>query len=1182
MPRMVISSGPAPKVSAPTKAAVPAPTPARTTALLTAKSSGGIKSEPATPSITTGMTRGQQLTLARDKIFAPPESKLPTPTVSQLAAQSRQTDLGRMTAAIRAGMIPGTDFLDQAVTNFGKQILSLPATTLQGVEQLGIAAAPAFTGHIGQAWSNELHLLGQAVSSDPFVRAISTGSTKPLAQNPLGAGLDLTGVYGLTGSGLGAVARAGALGDTLKTAAAVGGREPLLAAPEIAGSAVGHGYSGNLFTKAIQQTWDRYRDQNALPRQMFGLRSRQLLQKQVALQHTGRVGMRADDERTVVQTLTKAAKGLGPEERAVTPLLVGTGGGRHVLDLHLQNMLNEGDVWANATKETRAAAIKATQAAIAKDDAGQFDWAGVNRVAEAYHGLRASVEQKMIALGKLSEEQAANRVEMDRALLEPNVHFFEHPTTNPALQQMVRHLAQESRDASKELKIATAAREHYLGRHAGASNALAQLRAATPVDPATDALMNRMLDMRGMIDASHPGIKAFHELNVSRAQERADAAAQAVEAARNALNQEKLSGTVIEDPTAPPIPSTNKYYGNMRVRPITAEDYRAIRERDIAEGKGPSYGSYVRRTNPDRILPSDMFQSLHSRREPLVTLAEQGKKYTGEALISGDYRADFSELGRQLLADLHRAHGIAEDKAFLDRYSLPNDEGLKAWNNSIDAQNAADAYTSRHGLPMTVMKDYEGTWRALPETAVRELRRQRETDYPTALGKLITKPNAIFRKTVLPYSPKLPVMHTVENISRTAALEKMNPVRTVLDYRRFRNFLRILPDEERAKWEQLVTPGSMSRSGTAGEVENVTRVAGQHSLPVEGVRQVMRGLDHTSTTIIKGQRWLEKRAQTVAGGAYLRTQLREMGVGFKDAELAVNKYSQKLADGLASEADAERAAQMMHRVYGQYNAFTANSRYALRLMPFAPWYINAARLVFQVLPRDHPLFSALLQDINQATQKGWTQQHAGLPADLQTALNVGPNAWLDVGKLTPIGIPSVNTSGLAQGASLFAPWATGPALAAAGIGPFGQALKGPGMGYGQSYAGGIFNTNTPGAALTSLLEAGEQTAEEFGMPLNDIARLLFGHGGTLYNTDTPVLHLAGIGSVATKPGTAGKGIGPALNKVLNPFHATDYTPNTNRTYGIGTSLANTSAGSLAGATGGSLASASMGNLSGAK
>ncbi|HEX4009786.1 MAG TPA: hypothetical protein VHX62_07250, partial [Solirubrobacteraceae bacterium] len=65
-------------------------------------------------------------------------------------------------------------------------------------------------------------------------------------------------------------------------------------------------------------------------------------------------------------------------------------------------------------------------------------------------------------------------------------------------------------------------------------------------------------------------------------------------------------------------------------------------------------------------------------------------------------------------------------------------------------------------------------------------------------------------------------------------------------------------------------------------------------------------------------------------------------------------------------------------------------------------------------------------------------------------------------------------------------------------------------------------------------------------------RIVEGHGGTLYNTATPDLHLLSggkVGSVPVKAGTTNQQRGflklpPSIDRVLDPFHPTTYGKST--------------------------------------
>ena len=1146
---------------------------------------------------------------------------------AELAAAERgsakaQASGGWPLGAIRGAGPLGTPGLLQHLKGAGpgvlgtlaNQIFHLPLTTLEGTIQLGKTAIPAVAMGLGDAVTgNEsgaakeggklLNLGKSIVTSDPIYQAISTGSTAPLEHNPLGVLLDATGLYGAAGDAAGALARTGALGDAAKSAAALGGRGARAVLPGVEGTALPRGYSTNLMTKGLQVLADRHAPamQSALDDaltngRLTGAAIDHNLRKQVAAMHTAEQSTRQAHEEGFLKALARVKPGRGQdEERNIAPLVALTGQNRAGIDQLYETMLREGEPADAETAASRSRLLKHIEAMQQKDDRGKFNWEATNQAAEAYAPLIARQEAEQHVLGMRDVQQMAQRVDNARALLEPNVHYLDHPITDPRYLQAAHdaaavkrqavsdltaaqgpHVSDAERAAQANLDAAKQARTAYLGEttrggargaYRGASAALADVMRSLPVHPATDALMNKALDLRQILDGQHPELRALHDAAVSRAGADLRAAKQVSKAERaaeitarkadvtnaeralldagRAVKLNKLRGAVIEDDNVPAVRAG--HFKGLRVRPLTAEDVAGIRAED------PARQSYVSAVNPERRGARSLRSALGTRRgDQVVPMAEHGGHYTGEALKSGDIRTGWSALPNTLLRNERWLSEERETQNFLRRFSIPADHG-RPLENVADAKAQAAAYGSRHGIKVATV-ERNGELHNVPESAVTELNRQRSLDRPTTAARLLlTLPNRVFRETVLPYSPKLPIMHNVENLTRTALLEHGNPVQAVQDFRRGRAILSAMSDEVRGRLRSLLAPGTLSRTGAAGDAEDLGRFVNDPAertalgnaahAPVAAVKATVRGMDQLSRGIIHVQRYFEKNAQTIALGNHGRQLLQEFGHSYLDASASVDKYAEKLAEHLATPADAERAADALHTAYGKYNAFTANTRVGLRLMPFGSWYMNAARLVFQTLPRDHPLFDALLQDTQHANAASWNAQHAGLPPDMQASLPVGPHAYLDIGKLLPLP-PAENPA--ATAAKLTLPIYSAPALAlGAAEDPFGRALVGPNTPYGKTASNSIFSGKPFGQGLASALE---QVAEGMGGPLNDIARGLYGHGGIFYNTSTPALHLLSLGkfgSVAIKPGSTSDqrgwlGLPPALDKVLDPSHPTTY------------------------------------------
>lgn len=1016
------------------------------------------------------------------------------------------------------------------------QISQLPASTLEGVTQLGGAGYQAVAhGNLHPLG----HLLSSAVTNDPIVRAISEGSLKPLGQDPLGTLLDASIAYGGVGKLAGAVARSGRVGATLKDAAALGSREPFIAAPEVPGSAVARAYSPNVFTKIAQKARDAREGGTG---RVDVAKANAAIRRQVAMAHTAETGQRGADEAAIVKGMAGAKAPLGPEERNVASIAAGFGIGPEEFPA-LRAEMERSPVPIDPVKAAqREENIQMLRDAEAKYAGGNFDMIGTGNATEVHDALRAPLEIQKRLEGLRADTEMERALDKRRALLEPNVHPLKQATTDPLLRQAFKDAKDQAKTAKENLATATRERAATLGQYSGASRTLSDITKKIPVAPNTDPLLSHALDLRKILDETLGPTKAYHDARVAYHEEAAANATKALQEARKAMASKKIpkDTAMIEDPTVPQM--THGNLKGMRVRPIEPADVAEIRKND------PFVQSFVSMRNPDVEGAQSMQTLLGFPNDVTVPAETGGKAYTGEAILGGDFRPGWSLMTNSLIRDNRAVSALREWRNFLDRWSIPNDKGFATHASRDAAAAAAKEYKDRTGLDTAMLTDQNGGIHLVPKAAADELRRQWSRDQPKGLERAIVKGNRLFRKTVLPYSVKLPVMHQVENTTRIAALEKGNVLRAIPDYMRGRAILRQAGPIERARLQSLVTPGSLSRAGAGGEAEDLGRLAVDRSAPAAAIHAAGSAIGEAGTQIIRAQRAMEHAAQTTALGAHARQLLQEAGHSWLDANTNVTRYVDELRQGFANPATVERAAASMHRWLGQYNAFTGRERAFLRMAPFASWYMNAAKLVFLHLPRDHPLFSALVHDVNLATQQDWAAQHAGLPADLQSAASVGPNAWLDIGKFTPIGVQPATLQGLGQtAAGLTLPYLSSPALAIAGKDPFMQDLKGPNAAFGEGSSPTGIESGGEGTKQAAL-SAVEQLLEAVGGPLNDASRLIYEHGGTFYNTATPVLHLASgglVGNADVKPGSTSQARGflnlpAAIDRVLDPFHPTTF------------------------------------------
>lgn len=237
---------------------------------------------PAPKALTTGANpRGTAIVVPQHSVgqvqAAKVKASIPVPTHGAFGG-------GPTVAAVQASKLPSGFLTGRAniISRLGNEVINLPASTLEAGEELAPAIYHGVTG-MGDVLSLRPsaathqftpieHLAKGAVTSDPVYRAITQGSLKPLAQNPLGTIQDALGGWGAIGRGIGAVARSGAVGEDVARAASTGsriGREVVSGLPET----LQH-YSPNVLTKGLQQAHDSLLPNGTALTRKLGLKGR--------------------------------------------------------------------------------------------------------------------------------------------------------------------------------------------------------------------------------------------------------------------------------------------------------------------------------------------------------------------------------------------------------------------------------------------------------------------------------------------------------------------------------------------------------------------------------------------------------------------------------------------------------------------------------------------------------------------------------------------------------------------------------------------------------------------------------------------------------------------------------------------------------------------------------------------
>lgn len=126
---------------------------------------------------------------------------------------------------------------------------------------------------------------------------------------------------------------------------------------------------------------------------------------------------------------------------------------------------------------------------------------------------------------------------------------------------------------------------------------------------------------------------------------------------------------------------------------------------------------------------------------------------------------------------------------------------------------------------------------------------------------------------------------------------------------------------------------------------------------------------------------LESQFQTAMLGKALRDSPLMDGHTLKMSHAAV----EQAARGLKGTNEQAAFAREVERMYGKYQAFSPDTRWAISTYtPFIAWWLNAVKFIADVLPRDHPAATTLIVASEQATEE-WRKDE-GLDLFIKGAL----------------------------------------------------------------------------------------------------------------------------------------------------------------------------------------------------
>lgn len=281
--------------------------------------------------------------------------------------------------------------------------------------------------------------------------------------------------------------------------------------------------------------------------------------------------------------------------------------------------------------------------------------------------------------------------------------------------------------------------------------------------------------------------------------------------------------------------------------------------------------------------------------------------------------------------------------------------------------------------------DGAGPWAVIHETAANRIQDHLKLQAPMVGLKGLQKVNQAFRNAVLPLSVKWVTGNVVEAAFRTT-LAKAGP----LSYLTGRRVLAGVDDlAERGVIPRALAEEARARTVGGGHFAMADRTSvhrGSKQFEDSALRPVARALGAMARAPGPrqlGQLWhaythfvfsantlLERQFQTALAGKYVRTMMmspREIGITQRAVEQA--------ARGLTDTNEQAQMGRFVDRAYGKYGKFNPTERALIAYYtPFIAWSLNAVKFVTSVLPKDHPVATALTVAASNASDE-WLKDH---------------------------------------------------------------------------------------------------------------------------------------------------------------------------------------------------------------
>lgn len=354
-----------------------------------------------------------------------------------------------------------------------------------------------------------------------------------------------------------------------------------------------------------------------------------------------------------------------------------------------------------------------------------------------------------------------------------------------------------------------------------------------------------------------------------------------------------------------------------------------------------------------------------------------------------------------------RAQPFGGKQAALDELVKSSDQTT----NLADAMVEATSYSGGK-----VPKNDAGPWVLQPQAYV-----ARMNEHMKMIGRGGVDPigqgiGNVFRPLVLATSPKWLVGNIVEAALRSG-VNHAGPRSWYTMHRIMKKLEKSNPDLHAVLMEEVLGGGHFAMSSrVAVHVSKDRFIPGskmnEFSASVgafaraPGVKMLPQ-LWHAYTNFVMNtvNRSIERQFQTAMAGKRIRETLMD-----DDLLKLSDKAFDSAAKGLTDINEVIALGQAVDRAYGRYSKFSPRQRFWISMYtPFIAWSLNAVRFCYDVLPRDHPVLTALLasayvssEDWRKSQGLSFSAKNA-VPGFLQGSIPGEGGSHLRASRYTPFG-----------------------------------------------------------------------------------------------------------------------------------------------------------------------------------